>query len=144
MTVTFINADSKQFDTIGSSNFSISETIYGVKVDVGIFLQESKEDKNFQRQYFKTSLDLGRFLKGVRGNALTSMIIDSVLSNPDFKMKIPLEKGNYTIKNAKYPKNLIIMISTEFLFTARYIVKIKSRKSWIESCNMKVYGKIQQ
>lgn len=58
---------------------------------VELRLPEGSSDQNFQRSFFKTSLDVNKVIKGVRGNQLISFIYDKISESVDFEMKFPLK-----------------------------------------------------
>lgn len=129
-------------DTSLSGVFTLKETLYGIKAELGIYLKESEDDINYQRQFFKTIMDIGKFLKGSRGNSITSVIVESILINSGLELKIPMLKGDYAVRKAKYPTSFFVLKTSFFLFKGRVIVKTKSKKPWIEIANYNLYGKV--
>lgn len=51
----------------------------------------SIDDHNYQKSFFRTSLDIGRLISGVQGNFITRMFLQSILSSiktiPTFPFK---------------------------------------------------------
>ncbi|CRK89140.1 CLUMA_CG002901, isoform A [Clunio marinus] len=83
-----------QNDGIHSTSISITiETFYEAvkgRITGSINFPENDSDREYKRQYFKTSLDYERLLKGVFGNSLIEKVARQILETTN--LTIPLKK----------------------------------------------------
>jgi hypothetical protein len=64
------------------------------KADVKIMTQMNKDDKNFERELFKTNLDVGKAFKGIHGNFFVRGFFENYAKSADFELKLPFQKVN--------------------------------------------------
>lgn len=57
-----------------------------------VLVPESKNEERYTREYFRSSVDVGRVVKAIKGNTFIRMIAESVASSFDFELKFPLKK----------------------------------------------------
>jgi hypothetical protein len=56
-------------------------------------LPENDRDENYQRVFFRTSIDLTKFYNGIGGtNPVTKALMDSLAKSIDFEPKLPMKK----------------------------------------------------
>lgn len=57
-----------------------------------VLFPEDRNDNRFKREYFKTTLDLNRMSKMVKGNAIMRYVAEDALKSLDFELKFPMKK----------------------------------------------------
>lgn len=56
-----------------------------------------RESNNDDRLIFQTNIDASKILKGVRGNAIISLLADAILKKFDFNLNFPIEVVRFSI-----------------------------------------------
>lgn len=84
-------------DTVVSSSTDLYEKIFNIYCSFEIRVAESPSDTKYQRILYRTSMDMKRILQGVRGNMMTSLIVDNILQKANFDFKLPLEPVQFAI-----------------------------------------------
>jgi hypothetical protein len=51
-----------------------------------------KNDKDFEWEYFKTSVDMGKAFKGIQGNYLLRAFFENLAKHADYELKLPFNK----------------------------------------------------
>lgn len=51
-------------------------------------------DKNYEKEFLRTSLDVQKFFNGVQGSFLTKNIMETFFKSIDFEPKFPFKKVN--------------------------------------------------
>lgn len=64
--------------------------IYGLIVNVVVKMPDTAMDKNYQRVYLRTSVNIEKFKKGNRGNFLIAIFMEQMLCAIDFELKFLL------------------------------------------------------
>lgn len=126
------------------ATFDLYNSIFDIRADVAIFLAENDYDESYKREFFRASLNVGKVLKGFRGNLLTKSFIESILSALKFDLEFPFKKGIYELKNWTLPgQHLPAPMKARFLADVKYVVKtsLKSKK-WLFGTLFKNYGKL--
>jgi hypothetical protein len=62
------------------------------KAEVKVMTQEDKSDKIFNREFFRTSFNLNRLLRGVYGNFLVRLFFEQLTKSAKYPIKLPIEK----------------------------------------------------
>lgn len=57
-----------------------------------IYRPEFPNDQNFQKEFFRTSIDVESFFKGVQGNFVSRVVLENFVSSIDFEPKFPLKQ----------------------------------------------------
>lgn len=70
-----------------------------VIVKVSINIPEDNSDKNFRREFFRTSIDVEKIFDGIQGNFASRAFMENFYKSIDFEPKMPLEKVDSTLKN---------------------------------------------
>lgn len=55
-------------------------------------LPENQKDEDYKRVFFRTSIDIEKFFKGIDGNYITKAIMGDFFTCIDFEPKFPLKK----------------------------------------------------
>lgn len=131
-------------NSVIDATFDLYKSIYDVRADVAIFLAENDHDESYKREFFRASLNVGKVLKGFRGNLLTKPFIESILSALKFDLEFPFEKGIYELKNWTMPnRHLPAPLKARFLANVKYLVKTSSKsKKWLLGALFNNYGKL--
>jgi hypothetical protein len=53
-------------------------------------MPEDKNDQEYQRQFFQTTIDLEKIFEGAKGSYVTKTLVDLVAINTDFELKFPM------------------------------------------------------
>lgn len=51
-------------------------------------------DENYQKQVLKTTFDVTKVLNGVRGNFVTSVLMENIQQSVNFELKLPVKKAS--------------------------------------------------
>lgn len=62
---------------------------------------ENDKDKNYQKEFFRTSIDFQKIFNGVQGSFISKILTESLFKHADFQLKFPFKKVklNITILN---------------------------------------------
>lgn len=88
VTVDYINNGDK--DAMISLTLDVFETILTMKSYLTIRLPTDKNDRTFQKELMKTSIDVGKIFSGNAGNFFIKGILDNLLKAIDFKPILPI------------------------------------------------------
>lgn len=86
-----------------------------VWLTIKIDLPEDENDKNYRREYFKTSIDCEKLAKGIHGNYMIKGLAEQYLKHIDFELKFPMKKviikqRLVNLKLFHYISNLLFII----------------------------------
>lgn len=132
-------------NSIISATFYLHKTVHDVRADGAVFLAEGDLDESYQREFFRTTVNVAKIFKGFRGNIILKPFIDSILKALNFDLNFPIEKGIYEMKNWTMPgAYLPPLMKTRFLMEVRYWVKTtaKNTKKWTFGTLFKNYGRL--
>ncbi|CRK89142.1 CLUMA_CG002903, isoform A [Clunio marinus] len=123
-----------QNDGIHSTLINLTiETFYEVvksRITGSINFPENDRDREYKRQYFKTSLDTARLLKGAFGNSITKALAQKILETKN--LTIPLKKGFYYFYDFSIPDIFLPFGSpSRALIKCVYDGKIKREKKTV-------------
>lgn len=61
------------------------------------------DDKTYEKQFFRTSIDVEKLLKGVQGNFVMKVFLENFFQSIDFEPKFPMKKVRikYFLENTK-------------------------------------------
>lgn len=79
-------------DTIINITFETFGDLENILIISKVNLPEDKNDNLFKKEYFKTTIDLKRMSKMIKGNALMRYVAEHALKSLDFELKFPLKK----------------------------------------------------
>lgn len=78
-------------DSVISGDLELLVVLEKVMNYVKVYVPIDDNDKEFRKEYFKTSIDISRLLKGVQGNFLVQVFMENFLTAlspiPSFPMK---------------------------------------------------------
>ncbi|CRK89143.1 CLUMA_CG002904, isoform A [Clunio marinus] len=96
-----------QNDGIHSTSLNVSfDNFYDIgklRFTFSINFPENDQDQRYKREYFRTTADLGKLLKGAFGNSFTEQMIRNVMVTTK-NLSIPLKKGFYYIHDFSFPE----------------------------------------
>lgn len=55
-------------------------------------MPDDKNDDEYKREFFKTSIDAQKILKGIYGNYVTESIMENFVKSINFDTKFPIKK----------------------------------------------------
>lgn len=131
-------------------NFTISQNIETIKL-MGTFtfsIQKHEKDKDYQNQVMKSTIDMCKLYKGVRGNFLTRMLMENIKKSMDFVLQCPFKPGayhlwNYQLHDSAIPTYLLTS-DLKFMMELRVQAKIPKVKILVPFFALKFYGEIQK
>ena len=101
--------------------------------------------RDYDRMLFKGEIDSCKASKGIIGNFLTKLMIDTISNYSNFRFTCPLEKKVFYVNSFPLPteKDLpifLIPLRGKFLCTVRLKVKLGKGKSLVPLITLNVYG----
>lgn len=96
-------------------------------------LPESNEDTKFLRILFRSSIDIRKFLSGIKGNFWLGWLLEPLLAAANFEVKFPLGKGTYRFINVTFPTEKFPFknIRAHGIFNISAKMSNRSKKVWI-------------
>lgn len=79
-------------DTITNVTIETFVDLQNILVGVKLFFPESKNEECCTSEYFRTSVDVRRISKALKGNTLVRMVTEEVAKSMDFKLEFPIKK----------------------------------------------------
>jgi hypothetical protein len=76
----------------GSTSYEVFQPIFKLVLFITIKLPKTPTDKNFQKEFFKTSVDVEKTASGIQNNYITSAVINSMFKTEDKPFKFPIQK----------------------------------------------------
>lgn len=77
-------------DTVANVTFETKKIIHGLTINFVLRSPAGYTDKNYQREFLRTAVNVEKFTKGNRGNFMAATFLDRILDSLDFEMKFPL------------------------------------------------------
>lgn len=90
LNVSFVNDGI--YDTFVNVSYESFVDIHGVTFNFILRVPETSSDKNYGREFIRTSVNVEKFLNGNRGNFMTAILLEQLLKFIDFEAKFPLQK----------------------------------------------------
>lgn len=90
MTTTFINV--KGEDSSINATMDIFEKIDNVLISIVLKVPADEKDKNYQKEFYKTTVDLKKLFKGVEASFVSKVIMENFKDSVDFDLKFPFQK----------------------------------------------------
>lgn len=88
-------------DGVESSRINITaefvEEIESLLVQMKLILPDDKDGEIYDRTYFAAAVDVSKFLKNMKGNALMRMVATQLMKSMDFEPKFPLKKVSFAV-----------------------------------------------
>lgn len=57
-----------------------------------IMVPADDNDKSFQKEFFRTSIDVQKLFNGIQGNFIVKVMMENFFKSIDFEPKFPLQK----------------------------------------------------
>lgn len=73
-----------------NARFEVFTAIKRLNIQMKINVPADKDDKNFQKEVFRNSIDYKRLLEGARGNYVIQVLVDNFFKSLDFEPKLPM------------------------------------------------------
>jgi hypothetical protein len=130
-----------------------------------IFVQKDQNDRNYERQLIKTTINVCKMADGILGDFVARMIMDDLHKFIDFDLKCPFRRvrcdlqnfgvhcihefqGFYNLKNFmltdKYVPIRMLKNNVKFSLMARVSGKIERKRGLIHLFTVKAFGEIQK
>lgn len=81
-------------DAVVNVTFNLLETVLSMKIHLRVQLPEDENDRIFQKELLKTSIDVGKVFSGISGNFFVKSVVDSLLKSFEFEAKFPFRPVN--------------------------------------------------
>jgi hypothetical protein len=112
---------------------------------VRLTIPEDKNDQNYRRELFKTSVDVEKTVKNMDGTFIAKLFLEQILTVADFEFKFPIKEGIYHFTNVSITdKYFPFPISTKLMVEARNIGKIVGKKTSIHIFTYRAYVDINK
>lgn len=131
-------------------NFTLQKNVSILKFN-GAFsfsLPTFENDKNYDHQIVKSTVNMCKLVEGVRGNFITKMLMENFAESADFSLKCPIDQANVSLKNFKITDSSIptyLLISDiKFEIVLRVHAKISNSSSFVYFLTVKLYGEVRR
>lgn len=75
-----------------SATFDSLFVIEKMMVQLKLMVPSDDNDKSFQKEFFRTSIDVQKLFNGVQGNFIVKVIMENFFKSIDFEPKLPFPK----------------------------------------------------
>lgn len=82
-------------DTIFNATLEAFVKIEKILAAVVIRVPGDSNDKNFQREIYRTTIDFQKFFEEVQGSFITRVVKENLMKSIGFDLKFPFEKVNF-------------------------------------------------
>jgi hypothetical protein len=79
-------------DTTFNVTVEIKQIITKYKVEFKVMIQKNENDKNFERELIKTTIDVGKAINGIHGNFFLRAFYENFAKSADYERKMPVKK----------------------------------------------------
>jgi hypothetical protein len=79
-------------DTVFNGSTHYKEVITKYQIEFKVMTQIDENDKNYERELFRTNVDFGKMMKGIQGNFFLRSFMEAYTKSVDFELKLPFEK----------------------------------------------------
>lgn len=117
--------DNDTSSTTFNVTMMLNKEISNVRFDIVFKLPDTDTDTKFNRQLFRTSINMTRVLRGVTGNSLIKYLMDMMLKNLDFELIFPMKPGVYRMINFQYKGEFLPPITTKVYFECKMFGKFR-------------------
>lgn len=76
-----------------AETFAVIEKMSG---HVRITTPMNDDDKTYEKEFFRTSVDVEKLMKGVQGNFVIKVFLENFLKSIEFEPKFPMNKVRFT------------------------------------------------
>lgn len=82
-------------------NFTVEFSVDIVRlwVRISINLPDSENDQKYGNEFFKTSIDVPKLIRGIYGNYFTKSFMVNFLKSIDFELKYPKKKARWKLES---------------------------------------------
>jgi hypothetical protein len=129
-------------------NFTIitKQIVTKYKADFKIMSPKDENDKNYERELAKSTIDIEKAMKGALGNYMFRSFFENFAKSADFELKLPFKKGilkltNFTISDKSFP---IPLASGKGYLEVRNYGKVQGKKSVVEFFTYRAYGEFRR
>lgn len=114
---------------------------------ISIAIAKDENDKEFQTQVMKSTLDLCKLSEGIRGNFLANVFLEYFHESSDYALSCPMKAGitnmwNFQVSDSFIPNYLLMGRSAKFLFVMNAKAKIPNVKKFVYWYSVKIIGEI--
>lgn len=93
----FINATFKVYNdginpSLTEATFDVFADIAMIVISVKINIPENENDKNYGREFFKTSINLAKLFSGVQSSFVAKLFMETLVGRIAFDLKLPFKQ----------------------------------------------------
>lgn len=160
MTLSNDGIHDSSIDVIVETFAVIEKLMAHVKINV----PADENDKVYQKEFLRTSIDVKRLFDGVQGNFIFKVFMENFMKSFEVEPKFPLRKvkqtyiikyfifllfflfqGIYKLRNfTMSDRSIPFPISTKGTVEVRNIGKIEGKKGFVHIYTFKWYGEVQK
>lgn len=150
-------------DTLMNVTVTTFVEVKKVLLYLSIKLPESSNDKQYKREFLKTSFDIEKLFNGIFSNFIGRAVMENFKSTANFELKFPfkpartlrliccvsiltclfLQRDSYRITNLTLNEKFIPpMVKPKNLSNLRFIAKIPTQKSMVFVANVETFTEI--
>jgi hypothetical protein len=78
-----------------NSTYEVFQPVTRLTLFITIKIPKTPADKNFQKVFFKTSVDVEKTVSGIQNNYITSAVVDNLFSSHDGLVRFPIPKVSH-------------------------------------------------
>jgi hypothetical protein len=79
-------------DTVFNATMRSKQIITKLQVEFKVMTQVDENDKNYEREFFRTNFDVGKMMKKAYGNYFLRSFMEAFTKSMDFEVKLPFPK----------------------------------------------------
>lgn len=79
-------------DSLINSTMTVFETIENIFVSVIIKVPADKNDKHYQKEFYRTTADMKKLLSGIEASFVAKVVMENFRKSVDFELKFPFQK----------------------------------------------------
>lgn len=147
-------------------NFTIhvAVAIERIKVAARIMMPRDPQDKEYQRQFFQTTIDVNNLLAGIEGSFVIKAVMENLIPSFDKIPSFPIaavrnhvssskllqiffsQGGESRIVNLSISDKFIppFVPSTKGAVILRFLAKVPGKKAYVTCSTMKFYGEYKR
>jgi Protein of unknown function (DUF1091) len=154
-------------DTLLNFTHYYAADIFKILIQFEFNVQKDKNDRNYERQLIKTTVNVCKMSQGVLGDFLAKMIMENIHEFIDFEFKCPFKKvswnilkflkvnfinlifqGFYSFKNLlltdKYIPMHLLSENVKYSLMTKAMGRVPKQKSMVHLFTLKLFGEIQR
>jgi len=131
-------------DTLFNGVYELLADVQQIFVSLKIDTPEDKDDKKYQRELFRTSINGQKILGGINGNYFTKSIMENLQKSLGFEPTFPIKKGIYRLTNFSVSdRNIPFNLNCKFAVDVRFTAKLVGKKSIDHLYTVEAFGEMK-